>query len=77
MYIRNFSTQFKYELYGFQAQLTFRVGFAMTIFDLFGESLRAQSLLLAIDAVHPRDYTKRIDIGAEYLFHGRFTLCGG
>jgi hypothetical protein len=32
---------------------------------------------MALDAVHPRDYTERIHIGAEYSFRDMVFLRGG
>lgn len=65
MSVRNFSNAVKYEVYNFQLPLTFKIGIGMDILDLFGEH-PGQSFLLAIDAVHPRDYTQRLQIGGEY-----------
>jgi len=65
MSVHNFSGAVKYEEYGFQLPLTFKIGIGMDILDLFGEH-PGQSFLLAIDAVHPRDYTERLQIGGEY-----------
>ncbi len=68
MCIRNFSEEVKYEDEGFQLPLTFKVGISMNIFDLI-ESMNSDlhSLLLIVDAVHPRDYYEQLNIGAEYL----------
>jgi hypothetical protein len=65
MCVRNFSGAVKYEEYGFQLPLTFKIGIGMDVLDLFGEH-PGQSFLVAIDAVHPRDYTERLQIGGEY-----------
>jgi hypothetical protein len=65
MSVRNFSGAVKYEVYNFQLPLTFKLGIGMDVMDLFGEH-QGQSFLLAIDAVHPRDYTQRLQIGGEY-----------
>ncbi len=75
MSIRNFSPELKYQQTGFQLPLTFTVGFAMDILDLLGE--HNNSLLLAIDAVHPRDYTERIHLGAEYTLLNMIALRAG
>jgi hypothetical protein len=64
MSIRNFSNQFKYQKNAFQLPLTFTLGFAMDVLDFLGE--HTNPLLVEIDAVHPRDYTERISVGAEY-----------
>jgi hypothetical protein len=65
MSVRNFSGAVNYEVYNFQLPLTFKLGIAMDILDLFGDH-SGQSFLLAIDAVHPRDYSQRLQIGGEY-----------
>jgi hypothetical protein len=65
MSVRNFSGAVEYEEYGFQLPLTFKIGVGMDVLDLFGEH-PGQSFLIAIDAVHPRDYTERLQIGGEY-----------
>jgi len=75
MSIRNFSPQFKYETTAFQLPLTFTLGFAMDVFDFMGE--HENPLLISIDAVHPRDYTERTHIGAEYIFMNMFAFRGG
>lgn len=75
MSIRNFSNQFKYQQNAFQLPLTFTLGFAMDVLDLFGE--HANQLLVEIDAVHPRDYTERINIGAEYELMDMVALRAG
>ena len=75
MSIRNFSEQFKYQEYAFQLPLTFSIGFSMDVLDFLGE--HKNPLLVAIDAIHPRDYTERIHVGAEYLFMDMFALRAG
>lgn len=75
MFVRNFSPQFKYEKEAFQLPLTFAIGFAMDLMDVIGSS--NSSLLLSVDALHPRDYTERLHIGAEYEFLDMLALRGG
>lgn len=75
MSINNFSTEFKYQKEGFQLPLTFKVSFAMDALDLLGE--HKNSLLIALDAVHPRDYTERIHLGGEYLLMDMFAFRAG
>ncbi len=67
MSIRNFSRELKYEREGFQLPLTFRIGVAMDVLDFMGED-HENSLLVSIDALHPRDYSERLHVGAEYQF---------
>ena len=75
MSIRNFSPEFKYAQEAFQLPLTFYIGFAMDVLDLMGE--HENSLLIAIDAIHPRDYTERIHVGGEYLLMNMIALRAG
>jgi hypothetical protein len=75
MSVRNFSSEFKYQKEGFQLPLTFVVGFAMDVRDIFGE--HTNPLLLSIDAIHPRDYTERINVGGEYCFMNMISLRAG
>ncbi len=75
MSIRNFSNQFKYQQYAFQLPLTFTLGFAMDVLDFIGE--HRNTLLLAVDAIHPRDYTERINVGGEYVFNNMVALRAG
>jgi hypothetical protein len=75
MSIRNFSPEFKYVQEGFELPLTFTLGFAMDVMDLMGE--HKNSLIVAVDAIHPRDYTERIHLGAEYTLMEMISLRGG
>jgi len=76
MTIVNFSPEFKYEKYGFQLPLTFKVGAAMDILELFGEYVD-HSLVLDIEGIHPRDYTQRIHVGGEYWFKNMVAIRAG
>ncbi len=75
MSVRNFSKELKYEQEGFQLPLTFTIGAAMDILDIVGE--HGSPLLIAIDAIHPRDYSERIHVGAEYVLMDMIALRGG
>jgi hypothetical protein len=75
MSVNNFSTEFKYQKEGFQLPLTFKVSFGMDMLDMLGE--HENSLLIALDAIHPRDYTERIHLGGEYLFGDMFAFRAG
>jgi len=75
MTIRNFSPEFKYVEEGFELPLTFIIGFAMDVLDFMGE--HQNNLLVSIDATHPRDYSERIHLGAEYLFMDMIALRAG
>ena len=78
MSIKNFSEELQYEQEGFQLPLTFLIGFAVDLFDIVGDvDQEMHSLTLAMDAVHPRDYTERIHLGAEYWFMNMVALRSG
>jgi hypothetical protein len=72
MSIRNFSRDFRYQEESFSLPLTFRLGFAMDVMDFLGD--HPNPLLIAVDAIHPRDYTERVNLGAEYLISNMFAL---
>ncbi len=68
MSVRNFSREVTYIKEGFQLPLTFRIGVAMNLLDFLEIDPESQSLLLAVDAEHPRDYPEQIKVGLEYVF---------
>ncbi len=73
---RNFSPQFKYEETAFELPLTFRLGIAADVLDFIG-GFEQHSLLVDVDALHPRDYTERVHVGAEYLYNNLLALRAG
>ncbi len=79
MSVRNFSEEIEYEKESFLLPLTFRLGISMDLFDLVS-GLGNQSLVMAIDATHPRSYDEQLRIGLEYgfmdMFYGRFGYVG-
>ena len=77
MTVRNFSKEIQYELEGFQLPLTFYIGISMNILDLFMEESQNHSLLVSVDATHPRAFSERLNLGAEYVFMNLFSLRGG
>lgn len=76
MSVRNFSREIGYREEHFPMPLTFSFGVAMNVLSLsnFSEN---QSLTVAIDALHPRDYPERINFGAEYCFNKIVYLRAG
>lgn len=76
MSVRNFSPQVKYVEQTFELPLTFRIGVAADVLDYVGGSTNS-SLLVSMDALHPRDYTERLHFGGEYSFRDLFALRGG
>ncbi len=74
MSVRNYSKELKYVREGFQLPLTFQVGISMDVLDFFDNEKSSHSLLVAIDAAHPRSYQEYINLGAEYKFLDAFAL---
>lgn len=74
--IHNFSNQSDYFDQRFELPLTFDFGVAMDLLMLVGGE-SPNSLTLAVDAVHPRDYSERIHVGMEYAFQDMLFLRGG
>ena len=62
----NFSATYQYEKESFPLPLTFTIGVAMNVLDMV--NIENQSLLVAVDAVHPNDFSERVRVGAEYSF---------
>lgn len=77
MSIRNFSSELKYKDEKFQLPLTFKIGVSIDAFDLVDIDKNMHSLLIAVDASHPRDYSEQLSFGAEYLFMNTFAIRGG
>ncbi len=77
MHVRNFSQEIKYLEEGFQLPLTFKVGLSMNLFDLYDIDPAKHSLLVSVDAVHPRDYPEQINVGGEYVLANLFAVRAG
>lgn len=76
MTVQNFSTDLKFEQEAFSTPLTFKIGISMNMLDLFENKSRS-SLLLAVDAIHLRDYSERLNVGLDYSYLGLFNVrCG-
>ena len=65
MSVRNFSNEIQYEKEGFQLPLTFRIGVAMDVWDLWDRT-GPHGLRVSVDAVHPRSYPEQVQVGMEY-----------
>lgn len=76
MSVRNFSQEMIYEQYSFELPITFTIGAAADVFEVLGIS-NNQTLLVALDAVHPRDFTERVHLGMEYGLHDLLFLRTG
>jgi len=74
MTVRNFSKEVRYQDEGFQLPLTFKIGLAMNVLDFTDLDKEMHSLLVAVDAEHPRDFGEQVRIGGEYLFMKTLAL---
>lgn len=75
--IRNFAREVAYVQESFQLPLTFKIGVSMNVFDFFDQQDGMHSLMLAVDAEHPRDYPEQIRFGAEYVFEQTVAVRAG
>jgi len=71
--VRNFAGELKYRNERFSLPLTFTVGVAMDVFKLtnIGD---LHILNIALDALHPRGYPERVNLGGEYWFNNLFAV---
>ena len=77
MGIRNFSKNFKYEDDSFPLPLTFTMGAALDVMDFLSRFGEDHNLLFEADAVHPIDYSERLNIGWEYGYRKMVFLRSG
>jgi len=66
MNVRNFSNEIAYLKENFQLPLTFTMGLSMDLMNLVPNFSDAHSLMLSVDAVHPRSYPEYVNVGMEY-----------
>ena len=77
MSVRNFSAELKYKKETFQLPLMFKIGLSIDAMDLFNIDKNDHSLIVAVDASHPRDFSEQIYVGAEYTFINMFSIRAG
>ena len=77
MSVRNFSNEIEYAHESFQLPLTFRIGASVDIFNFLSTQPADQTLMLSVDAAHPRSYPEYISFGLEYSFREVFHVRGG
>jgi hypothetical protein len=77
MSVRNFSKEIKFEEEGFQLPLTFKIGFSINALDFTDINRDQHSLLITLDAVHPRSHPEYINVGGEYVFLNTFAVRAG
>lgn len=74
MNIKNFSPEVTYIKESFQLPLLFEMGVSFNAIDLIDVDPNKHSLLISVDALHPRDYDEQLDIGLEYVFQNMVAL---
>lgn len=77
MNVRNFSGEFEFEEESFQLPLTFKIGVSMDMLDLANRKPEGQSLLLCVDAAHPRSKAEYVSVGLRYTFMNMLNLRTG
>ncbi len=78
MAIRNFSSQVRREEIDEQLPLTFTLGLAADMLEMFSPGgTRESALTLGVDYLHPNNYTERVNLGLEYTMFGAIALRGG
>lgn len=77
MSMRNFSTDMKYWYEAFQLPMELRMGLSMDLLEWFLPDNKTMQLNMAVDAMHPNDYTERVHVGAEWLYLKKFALRAG
>lgn len=76
MKVENVSYEKKYVEEDLSLPFNIRMGVAMDILTILAPE-GSSSLILSIDATHPRDYKERLHIGMEYSFRDILFLRGG
>ncbi len=74
MNIRNFAKEIKYIKETFDLPLTFEIGISMNMIDLTNINPDIHSVVLSVDAVHPRDFSEQADLGVEYNYNKMVAL---
>ncbi|MBN2009789.1 PorV/PorQ family protein [candidate division KSB1 bacterium] len=77
MSVRNFSREVEYETESFEIPLLFTLGISMDVMDYFDKTQLDQSLVVSIDATHPRSHPEQLKIGLDYTVMNMLSLrCG-
>jgi len=78
MAIRNFASNIKREEIDEQLPLSFSMGAAFDLFDIFiPDHTPDNTLNLSVDFVHPNNYSERVNLGVEYRFWSMIALRAG
>jgi hypothetical protein len=74
--LRNFSNEKAYRTETFPLPMTLRFGTAMDVLSVF-TTTADHRITMAADFLHSRDYSERLNLGAEYGFRDLLFLRGG
>jgi len=77
MSVRNFAREVKYRTEEFQLPLIFQLGASFNFSDVLDLNKNEHSILVTVDANHPRDFPEQILVGAEYTFMNLVSFRGG
>jgi hypothetical protein len=77
MSVRNFGREIKYKKESFQIPLIFQIGASFNFADILEVDKNEHSILVTVDANHPRDFPEQILIGAEYTFMNLVSFRAG
>ena len=77
MSVRNFAREVKYKKEEFQLPLIFQLGASFNFADILDLEKNEHSILLTVDANHPRDFPEQIMVGVEYTFMNLVSFRGG
>ncbi len=77
MTMQNLSRDMAYWYEEFSLPTYLRIGMAMDVAEIFQEGNKDLDINVAVDAIHPNDYTERVHIGTEILYLQRFAIRGG
>ncbi len=78
MAIRNFSSNVKREVIDEQLPLLFTMGLALDLLDIISPNhTKSSGLTIAIDYLHPNNYSERVNLGIEYILLSNIAFRGG
>jgi len=77
MSVRNFSQQERYVRQRFELPLMMNIGVAMDVMPLISGEEGDTKLTVAVDALHPRDYSERMHVGAEFAMKDMLFVRAG
>ena len=74
---RNFSRELTYAEENFELPLTFRMGVSADVLDFAGFESSTHTVMLALEAERPRDFSEQVRVGMEYAFMNMLALRAG